>query len=51
MALNLPAGNNNVKLKYENLPNHNFAKIISIVTLILLGTIFYLSKKGGKENV
>lgn len=53
MAVNLPAGDNYVNLKYENLPNHYLAKGITVATLILLGAIFFvnLRRKKDKKNV
>ncbi|MFC1656446.1 6-pyruvoyl-tetrahydropterin synthase-related protein [Patescibacteria group bacterium] len=53
MALNLPAGQNYVKLIYKNLPNHNFAKGVSFTTIILLGGIFIfnLRKRRSKRHV
>jgi len=51
MALTLPAGNNHVTLKYENLPDHWLANGITLLTLVILIYIFYLSRKRGKESV
>ncbi len=50
MALNLPAGNNHVKLRYENLSIHSYAKGITLSSVVLLGVIFYL-KRRRKRNV
>lgn len=53
MAVNLPAGDNHVMLRYENIPIHYLAKGTSVATLILLGVIFLfnIKRKRAKKNV
>lgn len=51
MALNLPVGSGRVTLKYENLSNHYFAGGVTFATLILIGIIFYLSRRRKKRDV
>lgn len=53
MAVNLPAGENYVTLKYENLPDHYLAIGTTVASLIILGIIFFanLKRKKAKKDV